>query len=324
MIYFIDFENVHLNGLIGLESLNSKDTVVILFPYSLLSSVRKFLAECETDATIQLHCVSVGYKDALDVKLIVKAMLMYKAGNSKIAFISNDRIFAGIKDALKEFNYLGAITIAVGSACNNLFRYYCFKYGNLYVYERVENVFVEDGHDFSAELKPTFTLVETTELAPERNIKIHGIHTEEDKLAVLALLDAIEEPQCGKELLGIVNRESKPLAESKPANSTVQTTSPVVTTKKVYGVKERVRSDKEWNDFTYDFCYNFLYSVRTSCKLYSNKMQAAILERIRKTPVSKRSADTLLKITPGFMGCKETLMRELYDAYTKVGAPNAR
>lgn len=313
MIYFIDFENVHLSGLAGIETLSSEDTVVILFPYALKSALIKFMSECTTDATIQFYCISVGYKDALDMKLILKAMLMYKTGNSKIAFISKDHIFTGIKDALREFNYLGKLTLAVGSACDKLFRYYCFDYGTLSIFEKVDAIYFNSGHEFVSPPMSTYRLVDQCEMHPEANLKVHGLHTVEERKELWRALEGLEEPKSGKELTGVVLRETK--------TSEATTDTPA---KPVYSLTDNIRRDAAWHEATVSFCFDFLYSIRTECKIYDTKVQTALLSALKRVKASDRSISTMLKMAPGFIGCKEQRLRDCYNAYMKAGVRGAK
>ncbi|MCM1299240.1 MAG: PIN domain-containing protein [Firmicutes bacterium] len=68
--YFIDYENVHLNGFVGIENLGENDFLHIMyteqckaFPFALLDKL------CKQHVNLDLHCVSIGMKDALDFQL---------------------------------------------------------------------------------------------------------------------------------------------------------------------------------------------------------------------------------------------------------------
>lgn len=305
MIYFIDFENVHLNGLKGIETLSAKDTVVILYSYSQKSLLIKFVSECTTDATIQFHCVSVGYKDALDMKLVLKAMLMYKAGNSSLAFISKDHIFTGIRDALREFNYLGRITLAVGTACDSLYRYYCFEYGTLRVYERVSDVYLSSDNEFIPAASETFRLVNTIEIQPDANIRVCGIHTADERKELWRRLEAVEEPKCGQELSGVIARDTKALA--------------VTPIKPLYGLTDNIKRDNDWHSVVFDFCFNFLYAEREHFKIFDSRTQTTLLRTFKAIVPKDRCIEAMLKATPSHVGCKEQQLRDLYNVYvTKV------
>lgn len=68
--YFIDYENVHTNGFIGIENLGENDFLHImyterfkLFPFEILEKI------CRQKVKLDLHMVSIGTKDALDFQL---------------------------------------------------------------------------------------------------------------------------------------------------------------------------------------------------------------------------------------------------------------
>lgn len=311
MIYFIDFENVHLNGLVGIDKLSCEDTVVILFPIGLKQALIKFVTDCTTDATIQFHCISVGYKDALDVKLILKAMLLYKAGNSQMAFISKDHIFAGIKDALQEFNYLGKLTLAVGTACDALTKYYCFDYGVLRIYKKVESIYLNSQHNFIAAPVDTFTLVEEIELHPENNIKVKGIHTIEDRQELWKALDKVNAPEQTSESLGVILKETAPVVDAPVPKYKIP-------------LNENVKRDDAWHELVTYFCFDFLYAIRNECKIYDSKVQVTLLNTLKRVSAKERSIDTMLKLAPGFVGCKGPVMRSCYDKFVKAGGKYAK
>lgn len=68
--YFIDYENVHSNGFIGIENLGDNDFLHIMYTEQSKTFSFEILEKiCKQNVKLDLHKVSTGTKDALDFQL---------------------------------------------------------------------------------------------------------------------------------------------------------------------------------------------------------------------------------------------------------------
>ena len=94
-IYFIDYENVHIDGLKGVARLKEDDAVCIFYSEkanTLTFGLHRRLIECS--ATIEYIKVTVGTKDSLDFQLT--SILGYKIAkeeNKEYVIVSKDKGF---------------------------------------------------------------------------------------------------------------------------------------------------------------------------------------------------------------------------------------
>lgn len=70
MIFYVDFENVHLSGINGIEDLSSKDRVIIYCRADDIPRIKEHLKGEEVKAKVECRIVAGKTKNALDFELI--------------------------------------------------------------------------------------------------------------------------------------------------------------------------------------------------------------------------------------------------------------
>ncbi len=99
--YYIDFENVQLNGLKGIEGLEKKDKVLIYCRETDIGRVKTALYGVDTKSSITCRIVNCVSKNALDFELI-SDLFMSRSKCMKV-IISKDKGFdAAIQKGLRE------------------------------------------------------------------------------------------------------------------------------------------------------------------------------------------------------------------------------
>ena len=104
MIALIDYENVGSNGLKGVESISSKDKIIIFYKENstLTMSAHKKLELSKAEK--EYICVKKSTKNALDFQLVAYlGLLCYKEPDKEYAIISNDGGFDSAIEFLKDF-----------------------------------------------------------------------------------------------------------------------------------------------------------------------------------------------------------------------------
>ena len=100
-IYYVDFENVQLNGLEGLETLEKGDKVFIFCREMDVNRIRSALKGISTKASVCCRIVNCVSKNALDFELI-SDLFMSRSKCMKV-IISKDKGFdAAIQKGLRE------------------------------------------------------------------------------------------------------------------------------------------------------------------------------------------------------------------------------
>ncbi len=100
-IYYVDFENVHINGLNGAESLDSNDTILIFCREKDVISIKKECKLRKIDAFIKCCVVYSTTKNALDFELISE-LFMDKCNEIRY-IISHDKGFeAAVERGLRK------------------------------------------------------------------------------------------------------------------------------------------------------------------------------------------------------------------------------
>ncbi len=99
--YYVDFENVQLNGLEGLETLEKGDKVFIFCREMDVNRIRSALKGISTKASVCCRIVNCVSKNALDFELI-SDLFMSRSKCMKV-IISKDKGFdAAIQKGLRE------------------------------------------------------------------------------------------------------------------------------------------------------------------------------------------------------------------------------
>ena len=89
--YYIDFENVRLSGLKGIENLDKKDQVFIYCREMDIEKIRTALIKMDYKASVKCRIVNCNSKNALDFELISDLFMSRKTGLKVI--ISKDKGF---------------------------------------------------------------------------------------------------------------------------------------------------------------------------------------------------------------------------------------
>ena len=102
--YLIDYENVHIKGMNGVESLGEKDSVMIF--YSERSNTLTFSLHERINASraaVQLISVTAGSKNSLDFQLVTYlGWLIAKRGGESYVIVSRDQGFQSVVSFWKE------------------------------------------------------------------------------------------------------------------------------------------------------------------------------------------------------------------------------
>ena len=99
--YYVDFENVQLNGLEGLETLEKGDKVFIFCREMDVNRIRSALKGIQTKASVCCKIVNCASKNALDFELI-SDLFMSRSKCLKV-IVSKDKGFdAAIQKGLRE------------------------------------------------------------------------------------------------------------------------------------------------------------------------------------------------------------------------------
>ncbi len=98
--YYIDFENVQLNGLKGIETLEKKDQVLIYCRETDIVRIKTALFRVEYKASVRCRIVNCVTKNALDFELISDLFMNRRHGGKII--ISKDKGFdAAVQKGLR-------------------------------------------------------------------------------------------------------------------------------------------------------------------------------------------------------------------------------
>ena len=89
--YYIDFENVQLNGLRGIEDLDKKDQVLIYCRETDVGRIKAAFKRMDYKASVKCRIVNCVSKNALDFELISDLFMSRKTGLKII--ISKDKGF---------------------------------------------------------------------------------------------------------------------------------------------------------------------------------------------------------------------------------------
>lgn len=190
-------ENIGYDGLTGLESIGADEKVVILYSEIFEKKLPEIVDKYKAKASIEMRKVSTGYKDALDFKLLAYGLLLYKEGQKELVYVSRDKGYLSLKDAILELEI--PINIRVGFApdllsvpiiyefADGMCTRYELQHEKLMEHKNGEFIPIE--HDvykrigkhkyISTKKKVPEVIEETVESAYESFIAEHGIVTEE-------------------------------------------------------------------------------------------------------------------------------------------------
>lgn len=90
--YFVDFENVHLQGLEGIESLRRSDKVVIFCRKEDINKIKMYLSKKDVTASVEGYIVTETTKNAMDFNL-VSDLFSRKRRGGFVYIISKDKGF---------------------------------------------------------------------------------------------------------------------------------------------------------------------------------------------------------------------------------------
>ncbi len=121
-IYLIDFENVHSDGLKGIELLNSKDECYIFYSEHagvLTFNIHKKITE--SNAKIYYVEAQVGMKNALDFQLVsYLGYMIREKPDIDYCLISNDKAFELVAGFWNEKGVNVSSAVSLDSALNSL------------------------------------------------------------------------------------------------------------------------------------------------------------------------------------------------------------
>lgn len=196
-------ENIGYDGLTGLENIGADEKVVILYSEIFEKKLPEIVDKYKSKANIEMRKVSTGYKDALDFKLLAYGILLYKEGQKELVYVSRDKGYLSLKDAILELEI--PINIRVGFApdllsipiiyefADGMCTRYELQHEKLMEYKNGEFIPIEydiykciGKHKYiSTKKKVPKVKEETAETAYESFIAEHGIVTEEMERAYI-------------------------------------------------------------------------------------------------------------------------------------------
>ena len=90
--FYVDFENVHFDGLAGIDTLNKSDRVFIYCRQDDVSRIRTYFSFTKTKATVSCRIVEATTKNALDFELLSEMFADYRRGRINY-IVSGDKGF---------------------------------------------------------------------------------------------------------------------------------------------------------------------------------------------------------------------------------------
>lgn len=99
VVYLIDYENVHCNGLVGVEELTRTDTVIVFCRADDVKRVEIFLFDKKIKCKVYCNIVSARTKNALDFE-IVTYIGLHRKKYSIFYVVSDDH---GYDAAIEQF-----------------------------------------------------------------------------------------------------------------------------------------------------------------------------------------------------------------------------
>ena len=114
MHFLVDFENVGLSGLVGIESLKRNDSLYIFHNAHRAQLPIKLTDEiCKTGCHFFAIQLVRGGKNALDFYIAAKVGELCAKGRESICILSNDRGFAAVQDYI--YMYFRKTVILAGN-----------------------------------------------------------------------------------------------------------------------------------------------------------------------------------------------------------------
>lgn len=121
--FYVDYENVHLSGLTGIESLHKSDQVIVYCRDEDVLRIKCFVLDRKIKAKVLCRIVSASTKNALDFQMITELSLFEKK-NHLIFIISNDHGYdASIKTLQENSHFVfrkSAIDADFNFDCSNI------------------------------------------------------------------------------------------------------------------------------------------------------------------------------------------------------------
>ena len=91
--YLVDFENVHLRGLEGVETLSKADRVIIYCRKEDIGCIRRYLSQNTIRASVEGYIVKETTKNAVDFNLVADMFRLKRRSGGVVYIISNDKGF---------------------------------------------------------------------------------------------------------------------------------------------------------------------------------------------------------------------------------------
>lgn len=102
VVYLVDYENVHSNGLVGVEELTRTDTVIVFCREDDVKRIEAFLFDKKIKCKVYCNIVSAHTKNALDFE-IVTYIGLYREKYTVFFIVSGDHGYdAAIEQLMRE------------------------------------------------------------------------------------------------------------------------------------------------------------------------------------------------------------------------------
>ena len=183
MVYLVDFENMGYEIINEIEYLSEKDLVIIIHSEVHTERLILKLKDKNFKAKVRLQEVTVGYKDALDFKMITYSMLLFRNKYKEIVYVSKDKGYLSVKDTIVEFGANITVMLGFTTTLKYIETMYIIRGGicKKYEYRGCDFYFINEEGNFDNINKPTYKMVENNNYLQKRKEKEKkAIHFVED------------------------------------------------------------------------------------------------------------------------------------------------
>mgnify|MGYP004613116485 CR=1 FL=1 len=285
-------ENVGYDGFVGIENLTENDEIMVVHSEIFTKKLEHYVSKLDTKAKVITQQVSTGYKDALDFKMIIYSLFRYSGGCKELIFVSNDKGYLSLRDAIIEFGL--EVTLLLGYATNlqSVPLIYKFEKGSYTKYELQQHKYMSfDGDIFEEITRPMYM---KTEKYDYNRVK----HTEDEEERELTREESFE--KFIKDV-GIVEDKSKKVE---------------ITEKKLYKPKGKTKEEKKEDKI--ENWHNLIVATTewVTSKELSEVAVSAIARMGKREPLSKMRYLQILSAIMEEKMCKiQKAAGRLYDKY---------
>lgn len=299
MVYLIDFENMGYEIVNELGYLTEKDLVIIIHSEVHAERLKLMLETIETKAKVKLQEVTVGYKDALDFKMITYSMLLFRNKYKELVYVSKDKGYLSVKDTIIEFGANVTITLGFTSTLKYIETLYvicggvCKKYEN-----RVGDFYtINEENKFENINKPIYKLLENDNYIQRHKVKEKkSVHYVEDVSKEETYEDFIKRT-------GLVKEENKDVLNQ-------------ISKVEITNIKPKLEVEKQDIDWE-KFCSSFEnWSKKQGLNVQINKIIQKL--QARNTNIEKEELYQVIgAITKKKKGEIKSIIDSLYKKYQK-------